>query len=219
MADAGAGLDAGHFRAFGACFNQSCTTTGDEEVYITYRFHQIFYTLPGGVLHQLYQLRRQTYRYKPLLHGIYDGICREKCILAAAQYAGRTGLYRQGSSVGGYIGTAFINDGNDTHGNTHPVDDDAIGTGYPVSYLTYRVRQVDHLPNSFGHAVDPVSSQCQPVQHGLRKMILGGFHILCIFLQNGFFIGFQGISHGRKRPVFQFGFHGCQCGSGSFCGL
>ena len=61
-------------------------------------------------------------------------------VLPAPENAGASALEGQGGGVGGHIGAALINNGDDAHGDTALPDGDAVGPLHRPQHLPYRVR-------------------------------------------------------------------------------
>ena len=219
MADAGTGLNAGNLGVFRHGLNETGAASGNQQIHITHGGHQLCGTGPGSILYQLYQIGRQIGGFQPCLHGGDDGVGGAEGLLAASQDAGGACFQRQGGGIGGDIGAALIDDGNDAHGNTHLLDDQPVGAHHPMAYPTHRIGQSGDLPDALRHAVDAVGIQSQSIQHDLGDMCPGGLQILCVGLQDGVCICFQSLCHGQQCPVFLLGVRHQQGRCGGFCFL
>ena len=129
MADAGAGGDAGNRGILNAGIDQTGAATGDQQVDIAIGGHQLSGGGTGGVLHQIDGIFRDADLFEACLQGGHNGISGTESFLAATQDTDIAALQRQRGRVGGDVGTAFVNNGDNAHGNRNLPDVQSIRTG------------------------------------------------------------------------------------------
>ena len=211
MADARAGLDAGHLGIFGTSADQSSAAAGNQQIDQTHRRHQLGRALAAGVLYQLHQCFRQPRRLQPLLHGCDDGVGRPKRLLAAAQHAGIAALDRQRRRVAGDVRAALVDNGHHAHRHAGLFDDQAVGALHPGNHAAHRIGQRRHLTDAFCHAAHALRVQLQAVEHDVGDMSLRRLQILRIGREDLFFAADQLIGHGAQRSIL------CRCAGTAQC--
>ena len=205
MANAGAGLNAGHPGVFHTGADQPCAAAGDQQIHKAHGGHQLGSALAGGVLHQLDILRGKAAAAQSLLQHIHNGVGAVPCLLAAAQNAHIAAFQRQSGGIAGHIGAAFVNDGHHAHGHGGFFDQQAAGGGVGGQRLAHRVRQGGHLPNALRHGGNACRGEQQAVQHHLADMPAGGVHVLRVGFQNHILLCHQQVGHGQQCLIFGIG--------------
>ena len=207
VADAGAGLDAGHLGVLDTGADQPRAAPGDQQVHIAHRLHQGVGGGAGGVLDQADGVGGQAGGRHPLAQGVHDGLAAPPGFLAAAQHAGAAALEGQGRRVAGDVGAALVDDGDDPHGHGGLFDHQAVGPLDAAQHRPHRVGQGGHLPDALGHAVQALVVQGQAVQHHFRDVPPGGVQVGGVGFQNGRAAGgvLQGGGHAQQGAVALFG--------------
>ena len=219
MADARAGLDAGHLGVFRDGADEPRAAPGNEQIHQPHGLHQLRGAIAGGVLHQTDELGGKAGGFKPRLHGRDNGLGGGKGLLAAPEDAGAAGLEGKSRGVGGDVGAAFIDDGHHTHGHAHLVDGHAVGADDLPPHPAHGVGKGSHLAYALGHVQNALAAERQAVDHHRGDVPLGGGHIPAVGLQDLAAICLQGSGHGQERLVFLRGGGLRQGGSGGFDGF
>ena len=201
VADAGAGGDAGHGGGAYTGVDQPRAAPGNQKVNIAARGHQRRGAFPGGVLHQIHRVLRNPHRFKTGAEGVHDGVGAAECLLPASQDADVPAFQRQSGGVTGDIGAAFVDNGNDAHGDGHLLNFQAVRPGVGLQNPPHRVRQRRHLPDALSHPGNALLCQLQSVQHDRGDMRLRGFHVQCVRAENCVLPGNQCVRHGDQRGV------------------
>ena len=163
----------------------------------------------GGILDQADRCFGQARFHQPLAQRLHNGVAGGPGVTAAAQHTGAACLDGQGGCVGGDVGAAFINDGNDAHGNGGLFDQDAVGPHDLAQHCAHRVGQGGHFPHAFGHVGQAGGGQGQAVQHHVAHPAPGSFQIPAVGFQNALLGRHKGHGHG-----FQGGVLGVAVGQG-----
>ena len=215
VADAGAGLDAGHLGVLHAAADQPRAASGDQQIHEAHRLHELIGAVVAGILHEAHQLRREPRVLKPQMDGVHDGGVGAEGLPPAAEDHRVAALQRQHRRVGGDVGAAFKDDGHHAQGHGGLLDHDAVGALDPSNHLALRVRQLHHLPHALGHAGDALRRQGQTVDHHAAVAVLRGLHVLPVggedvlllaeepfgdALQSGV-LAFSGCGEGRQRGL------------------
>ena len=204
VADAGAGLDAGHQGVFHAGADEPRAAPGDQQIHQANGPHQLARALPGGVLNKAHRFSGQSRLYQSLPQGLNDGVGGAEGLLAAPEDADIAAFQRQCRRVGGDVGTALIDDGNHAHGHGDPPDGHPVGTLHRAQGPAHRVRQRSHLPHALRHGGNPVLRQGQPVQHHLADSPPGGVHIQRVGGEDCVPVLPQTVRHGAQGDVLLF---------------
>ena len=201
MADARARGDAGNGGGAQAGVDEPRAAPGDQQVNIAVRGHQSLGAGAGGILHQVHGGFRDALPGQPLPKSLHNGVCAAEGLLAAPEDADIAAFQGQRRGVAGDVGTAFIDDGDDPHGDGHLADVQTVGPGVLLQDFPHRVGQSGHLPDAPGHGRDPVGGQAEPVQHhrgdgaGRRLQIPG------VGGEDGLLMGGEGLRHGKQGVV------------------
>ena len=214
MADAGSGGDAGNGGIFHAGIDQTRAAPGDQQVDKAVGSHQRIGAAAGGVLHQIYRVFRDSHGFQARFQRGYDGIGAAEGLLTAPEDTDIAAFQGQGCRIGGDVGTAFVDNGDDTHGHGGFLNFQAVGTDVLLQNRAHRVRKLYHIPDALGHTGDSSRGQGQPVQHHIGHGAPGGLQVQCVGSQNGFFSGNQRGGHGLQSCVLPVS---CQPGNFQFC--
>ena len=203
VADAGAGLDAGHLGILDAGADQAGPAPGDQQVHVTHRLHQGVGGGAGGVLDQVDGGCGQAGGRHPLAQGVHNGFAGAPGFLAAAQHAGIAALEGQGRRVAGDVGAALVDDGDDPHRDGGLFDDEAVGPLDAAQHRPHRVGQGGHFPDALGHTVQPFAVQGKAVQHHLRDVAAGGVQVGGVGAEDGRAVGgvIQSVRHAQQGAV------------------
>jgi hypothetical protein len=99
-------------------------------------------------------------------------------LASAAQDDSVPGPQSECSGIRSYIGTAFINDAQDTDRYAHAAHDEAIGLGAAVYHVAHGIIQNGYLINRIGNRSKTAFVQLQPVEHrGREACLCPRFHI------------------------------------------
>ena len=202
VADAGAGLDAGHGGVFHTGADQPGAAPGDQQVHQTVGGHQLVGGSMGGILDQADRRFGQTGLHQPLTQGVHDGVAGGPGVPAAAQHTGAARLDGQGGGVGCDIGAAFVDNGNDAHGHGGLFNQDAVGAHDLAQHRAHRIGQGGHFPHALGHVGQAGGGQGQAVQHHVAHPAAGRVQIPAVGFQNLFLGRHQGHGHGFQGGVF-----------------
>ncbi len=147
--------------------------------------------------HELQRVGGQPLAREPLDHRGVDGARGTEAFRAAAQDHGVAGLDRQGAGIGGDVGAALIDDGDDAERRAHALD------FQPVRPLPAR----DHLADRIGHGGDGLDA----VGHGGDALVVeqeavdeGGRGVFAPRAIDVFGIGLQ-----DRAGLFAHGASGC----------
>ena len=205
VTDAGAGGDAGHSGSAYAGIDQPRAAPGNQQVNIAVGGHQRSGAFPGCVLHQIHRVFRDTHRSQAGTEGVNDGVGAAERLLSASQDADVPAFQRQSGGVAGDVGTAFVNNGNDTHGDGHLLNFQPVLADVGLQNPPHRVRQRRHLPDALRHPGDALLCQLQSVQHDRGDMLFRGRHIQRIRVKDLGLTGNQCVRHGVQCGIFLFG--------------
>ena len=184
MADTRTRLDAGHEGIFHAGADEPCAATGDQQVDIAHRLHHVGGTLTGGVLNEVHRRFGQTHSGKTPLQRRHDGVGTAIGLLTATQHAGAARLQSEGSSIGGDVGAALIDDGDDAHRDADALHLQAVGQGILRNDAAYGVGQCHHLADALGHVGNAPLRQGEAIQHHLGDVTASRLHIEGVGCQN-----------------------------------
>ena len=201
VADAGAGLDAGHLRVLRHGADQPRAAPGDQQVHQAHGGHQVRGALAGGVADELDEIGVQANLFQSLAQRLDDGQRRVEGLLAAAQHAGASGLEGQRRGVAGDVGAAFVDDGDDAHGHARALDDEAVGALHAADHRAHGVGQRRHLADALRHALNAPGVEHQAVQHHITDAALRRLHVDGVRGENGVLAGDQRVRHGVQRRV------------------
>ena len=204
MADARARGDAGNGGGAQTGVDEPRAPPGDQQVNIAVRGHQGCGAGAGGVLHQVHGGFRDALPGQSLPKSLHNGVCAAEGLLAAPEDADVAAFQGQGGGVAGDVGTAFINDGNDPHGDGHLADVQTVGPGVLLQDFSHRVREGGHLPDAPCHGGDPVGGQTEPVQHHRGDGACRGLQIPGVGGEDGLLVGGEGLCHGKQGGVLFF---------------
>ena len=135
-------------------------------------------------------------------------------LLTATQHAGAARLQGEGGSIGGDVGAAFIDDGDDAHGDADALHLQAVGQGILRNDAAYGVGQCHHLADAFRHVGNAPLRQGEAIQHHLGDVTAGSLHIKGVGCQNLCRSLLQGVRHGEEGMVLLLGCEGQQLGDG-----
>ena len=167
VADAGAGGDAGHGGGAYAGIDQPRAATWDQQVNVAVCGHQRRGAFPGGILHQIHRILRNPHRFKTGTEGVNDGVGAAERLLSASQDADVPAFQRQSGGIAGDVGTAFVNNGNDTHGDGHLLNFQTVLADVGLQNPPHRVGQRRHLTAAFGNARNALFVQHQTVDQAV----------------------------------------------------
>ena len=132
MADAGARGNAGHSSRADTGGNQSRPASGNQQIDVAIGGHQGRGAVPAGILNQIHGVFRDVRLAQPRPEGIDNGGRTADSLLAAPKNAHVAAFQGQSRRIGGHIGSAFVNDGNDAHRHGYLVNFQAVRTGVAV---------------------------------------------------------------------------------------
>ena len=115
MADAGAGLDAGHGCVLDAGADQPGPAAGDQQIDQPVRGHQLVGAGVGGVLDEAHRALRQAHPAQTGAQSLHDGVAAGPGVAPAAQDARTARLDGQRGGVARDVGAALVDDGDNTH--------------------------------------------------------------------------------------------------------
>ena len=205
MADTGAGSNAGHRSGADTGVDKSRAAPGDQQIDVAVGSHQGRGAGPGGILHQIHSVLRNAQLGKTCPQSIDNGIGAAEGLLAAPQDTDVAALQSQGCCVRSDVGTAFVDNGDDAHGNRLFLDQQAVRAGVLLQHHARGVRQGRNLPDALSHARDPRRGQLQPVQHHIGYSTPCSLQVQSISRQNGCFLCDQGICHGIQCSILLLG--------------
>ena len=217
MADAGAGLDAGHGGVGHTGCDQPLAAPGNQQVHQTVGGHQRVGRSMGGILNQAHCRLGQARLPQAPAQRLHNGMAAAPGIPPAAQHTGAARLQGQRRSIGGDVGAAFVNNGDHAHGHRGFFNQQAVGPQNALAHLAHRVGQGGHLSDALGHICQAGVGQCQPVQHHLRHPAPGVFQVGPVGLQNLPGCRHQRHGHSLQRSVFAVGRRQCQRLAGRLC--
>jgi len=170
VADAGAGGDAGYSGGAYAGVDQPRAATWDQQVNVAVCGHQRSGAFPGCVLHQIHRVFRDTHRSQAGPEGVNDGVGAAKRLLSASQDADVPAFQRQSGGIAGDVGTAFVNNGNDAHGDGHLLNFQPVLAGeHDVEQHKIRHMLAHGLPEraALGKAPRLKAGRAQRIQYQL----------------------------------------------------
>ena len=98
-----------------------------------------------------------------------DGAAGTETVGAAAQDHGVAGLQAQHAGVGGDVGTAFEDDGDDAERHPHAFDGHAVGTLPALGDGADGIGDAAHGGDAVGHRLDARRRQRQAIDEGRRR--------------------------------------------------
>ena len=229
MADTGTGLDTGNGGVLHTAADQARPATGDQQIHQPVGPHQIGGALVAGVVHDVDDLRIPSGGGNALLQGLHDGLGGAVGLPAAAQNADVAALHRQRRRIGGDVGTALIDNGDEAHGHLLLADGHAVGPGDLRQDAARVIRQGRQGPDALCHTRQSLFIQIQPIQHHIADGSPCLLHVPAVLRQNGGGAGHETVRHGPQQsvlslcvPVADAGprrprlFQDIQCGHRSF---
>ena len=194
VADAHAAGEDGHRGVCGDEVNQARSAPGNQQVDVLFHPQQHVNQGAVGISDELHGVRGQA--------GLSNGLLRQsdqrgvgtQGFLAAAQDAGVAGFQGQGHDVGGYVGAAFVDAGDDAQGDAPLFNCQAVFHNEGLDAFAHRVGQSGDAAHVGGHSVEPVGGKQQPVQKGVVHAVgLGVAVVGCVGRQDGGLLGFQSV--------------------------
>ena len=131
-------------------------------------------------------------------------------LLTATQHAGTARFQGEGGGIGGNVGAALIDDGDDAHGDADALHLQAVGQGVLRNDAAYGVGQCHHLADALGHVGNASLRQGEAIQHHLGDVTAGRLHVKGVGCQNLCHRLHQGVRHGEEGAIFLLGSEGQQ---------
>ena len=205
MADAGAGLDAGHGCVLDAGADQPGPAAGDQQIDQPVCGHQLVGAGVGGVLDEAHRALRQAHPAQTGAQGLHDGVAAGPGIAPAAQDARAARLDGQRGGVARDVGAALVDDGDDAHRHGGFFDQKAVRAHNFAKHCAHRVGQGRDLAHTLGHVGQAARRQRQTVQHHVADPPAGVLDVLLIGVQNFILRGDERNGHRLQRGVFRVG--------------
>ena len=205
MADAGAGLDAGHGCVLDAGADQPGPAAGDQQIDQPVRGHQLVGAGVGGVLNEAHRALRQAHPAQTGAQSLHDGVAAGPGVAPAAQDARAARLDGQRGGVARDVGAALVDDGDDTHRHGGFLDQKAVRTHNFAQHRAHRVGQGRDLAHTLGHVGQAARRQRQTVQHHVADPPAGVLDVLLIGGQNFILRGDERDGHRLQRGVLRVG--------------
>ena len=135
-------LDHGDNGIFNHRLNQPSTTTWNKQIQIALSLHHSKARSPTRILDQLENIRMESCFFQSSLEGCHDRLSRMKGILSSTKDHCISTLDSKRCSIRRHIWTAFINDANNTHGDSNFLDFKAIFQDFSIQHFPDRIWQV-----------------------------------------------------------------------------
>ena len=135
-----------------------------------------------------------------------DRAAGPETVRAAAQDHGVAGFQAQHAGVGGDVGAAFENHGDDAERHAYPLDDHAVRPLPALGHDADGIGDLAHGRDAVGHRVDARLRQRQPIDEGAARAGAADFRdILGIGGEDRGRIGADGALHRLQRLVLLLG--------------
>ena len=205
VADARAGLNAGHSGIAHAGTDEPCAAARDEQVDETFGLHDLRGALVAGVLYDVDDIRIAAGGDDALLERRDDGLGRMEGLLAAAEHTDVTALDGERRRVGRDVRPALIDDRHKAERHLLFIDLHAVGVVDLRKDAPRVIRQRHSCADAVGHGVDAPAIQIEPVEHDVRDVAARGVHVLGVAAQDRVALCLQAVGHGGEDAVFVLG--------------
>ena len=139
MTNTDSGADNRHSGIFPEKCNQLGTAAGDEQVNIIVHLEQVAHQAAVGIINELHCTFGHSGPGNGSLHQPGQGKVGVDSFLAAAENNGVAGLQAENRDINGDVGSAFVHGTDNAQGGPLPANEQSVGQGTHVEYLTDRV--------------------------------------------------------------------------------
>ena len=180
VADAGAGLDAGDLRVFGAAADEARAAPGDEQVHIAHGPHELVGARVRCILDKADEGGGKARVLEAVTDGRDDGGVGAVSLAPAAQDDGVAGFERQHRRVRGDVRAAFVDDGDHAQRYGGLLDHKPVRAHHAPEYPSLRVGKRRHLAHAPRHAFNARRCQGEPVHHHIAVAVLRALHVQAV---------------------------------------
>ena len=186
MAVSGPGLYYRDLAVLHHCADESGSASGNQHVHILPHGHELSGRSPVGSGNELHGVRADPAFLKGIAKDLCDRDIGIDRIASAFKDHSAARLETQGKCVCRHVGTGFIDNADNAHGNTDLPDLHAVRSCEFFHDLSDRILKLCDLAQPLCDLFDPSLSQCQPVYERFRHACCSArFNILSVGLKNG----------------------------------